>query len=412
MRTDVQVSAQRLALLGTMAAAAWALSQLLKRPFRNRQLAFAAGPTPKASSSACAVPEEAVSATQSAPRTPEVPLHGSFGGRPLSRETGARHKDPAWLATALLDAKFLFFIVAGRKAIAPLLQVDGQGKAAVVSIPWQKARLCADLGLDLNKVQSGEIGPVLLGERDGTQHFAILVADLPEERLKACEVADGAELLVASDLRSLLMSTSQSDLAIVGQALAKLRWHQTALFCGSCGAKTDSIEAGLKRACKACHARHYPRTNPTCIMLVRHPTDPKKVLLGRGKQMQPGMYSCLAGFLEISESVEEAIAREVMEEAGLTVDISKGVDLLGTQPWPISRMPSCDLMIAAEVTATTDKIVVNTDEMDDVSWFDHSQVMEMLSTPVGTPGKLSVPSEVAIANHLLQRWADRVTSRL
>ncbi|CAE8611570.1 unnamed protein product [Polarella glacialis] len=189
------------------------------------------------------------------------------------------------------------------------------------------------------------------------------------------------------------------------------------MFCGSCGHKTESIECGLKRRCtsSSCAARFYPRVNPACIMLVRHPTDLRKCLLGRSKGWPPGMWSCLAGFLEVSESLEDAIVREVSEEAGISVDIERGVDILGSQPWPIGRNQSCDLMIGRDsggvgVWAATAQIAVNVDEMEDIRWFDLSEVLEMLATPMGTVGKKNLPSQVAISHHLVRRWVDRLTA--
>ena len=99
-------------------------------------------------------------------------------------------------------------------------------------------------------------------------------------------------------------------------------WHRLNNYCGVCGSPMISVEAGGRRACTSCRNKAYPRIDPVVIALIYDPkTD--KCLLGRQKVYRPGMYSCLAGYIEQVETLEEATRREVKEESG--IDVSKGV---------------------------------------------------------------------------------------
>jgi NAD+ diphosphatase len=151
-------------------------------------------------------------------------------------------------------------------------------------------------------------------------------------------------------------------------------------------------EGGWKRLCPSCKTEHFPRTDPVAIMLVE---KGDKCLLGRQKQFPPGMYSCLAGFIEAAETIEDAVRREIFEEAGIRCT---DVNYYMTQPWPY---PS-SLMIGCSARATTDAITIDHAELEDARWFDRDEAALMLKRE--HPGGLAGPHPFAIAHHLLGRW--------
>ena len=152
--------------------------------------------------------------------------------------------------------------------------------------------------------------------------------------------------------------------------------------------------AGWRRDCDNCHAQHFPRTDPVVIMLV---TEGDRCLLGRQARFGKGMYSALAGFLEPGETIEEAVRREVREEAGIQVG---AVQYVASQPWPF---PS-SLMIGCMGTALSTHIILDRLELEDARWFTRSEAETMLA---GThPDGLGAPQPIAIAHHLLRYWVE------
>ena len=155
-------------------------------------------------------------------------------------------------------------------------------------------------------------------------------------------------------------------------------------------------EAGWKRACPSCGAEHFPRTDPVVIMLATHG---ERALLGRQKMFPRGMYSALAGFLEPGESIEEACARELKEEAGLTV---RQVTIHSSQPWPF---PS-QLMIGLIAETADDDAVADADELEAVIWVSREEARAMLDGGLKRDDQtLWAPPPMAIAHHLLKSWA-------
>ncbi len=189
------------------------------------------------------------------------------------------------------------------------------------------------------------------------------------------------------------------DLAIYGTARAMVGWHTRHRFCAACGAPTVLAKGGWQRSCTACRAEHFPRTDPVTIMTVEHDGA---LLLGRQPRFPPKRFSALAGFVEPGESLEEAVAREVFEEAGVRVG---AVAYVASQPWPF---PS-SLMIGCHATALTRAITVDRTELEDARWFTRDEVAEAMAAEArGEEGEaLIVPPRRAIAWHLLDRWLRR-----
>ena len=231
-------------------------------------------------------------------------------------------------------------------------------------------------------------GTIFLGLREGAAIFgmgisaAAVEALLPRNDVKV------------SELRGMAMQgvVPPEQLSAIAMAKSMVTWHQRHGFCANCGTRTAMKEGGWKRDCPNCKAEHFPRTDPVVIMLV---TSGDKVLLGRQKQFLPGMYSCLAGFVEAAETIEDAVRREIFEESGIRCT---DVTYYMTQPWPY---PS-SLMIGCTARATNEDIVVDHSELEDARWFSRAEATLMIKRE--HPDGLAGPHPFAIAHHLLGRW--------
>ncbi len=196
------------------------------------------------------------------------------------------------------------------------------------------------------------------------------------------------------EARGAAMLLGARDAAILGQAKAMIDWHQRHGFCARCGAATIVADAGYKRVCPSCNTEHFPRTDPVVIMLATHGDA---CLVGRGKQFPPGMFSALAGFVEPGETIEEAVRRELMEEAGVKTGC---VTYYATQPWPF---PS-SLMIGCFAQAENRDIKIDETELAEARWLERDLARQLL-TGNSVQG-LWVPPPIAIAHHLIKAWAE------
>ena len=192
----------------------------------------------------------------------------------------------------------------------------------------------------------------------------------------------------------ILSRMAPEDAAIWGAARSLIEWHNRHMFCGRCGAPTLLFRAGWGRRCTGCGLDHFPRIDPVVIMLAEYEG---RVLLGRQPQYPPDRYSALAGFIEPGESVEEAVAREISEEAGIAV---RNVRYVASQPWPFPGQ----LMIACIAEAQSDEVTLDTTELDGAMWVDRAGVRAALDGAPDAP--FLAPPPFAIANTLLKAWAD------
>jgi NAD+ diphosphatase len=192
-----------------------------------------------------------------------------------------------------------------------------------------------------------------------------------------------------------ILSTMRAEeAAIWGAARSLIEWHNRHLFCGRCGAGTRLFRAGWGRKCTGCGLDHFPRVDPVVIMLAEHQGC---VLVGRQPQYPPGRYSALAGFVEPGESIEEAVVREIREEAGL--DVTE-VRYVASQPWPFPGQ----LMIACIGKAASREIVLDTNELEHAIWVDRPGVAAALARDPDAP--FLAPPPFAIANTLLRAWLE------
>lgn len=222
-------------------------------------------------------------------------------------------------------------------------------------------------------------GAVLLGLLDGAPAFAA-----------ASEARSGAGE-GAIEARSAAMLCPPAEAAIIAQARSLLDWHARHPFCAACGAPTAMRRGGQIRTCPACRAEHYPRVDPVAIMLVTD--DAGRALLGRSARMPPGFVSALAGFVEPGESLEEAVRREVAEEAGVAVG---AVRYLASQPWPFGSQ----LMLGCLARATATTIRIDRHELEDAFWASRAEVAAALAGQ----GRFSLPPRLAIARALIDAW--------
>jgi NAD+ diphosphatase len=231
-------------------------------------------------------------------------------------------------------------------------------------------------------------GTIFLGLRDGGALFGMGISAAAVEKLMT------RDDVAVNELRGMAMSgaVSPDQLSAIAMAKSMVNWHQRHGFCANCGQRTAMKEGGWKRDCQSCKAEHFPRTDPVVIMLVTHGD---KCLLGRQARFLPGMYSCLAGFVEAAETIEDAVRREVFEESGIRCT---DVGYYMTQPWPY---PS-SLMIGCTARATNEDIVVDRVELEDARWFSRDEARQMITRT--HPDGLAGPHPFAIAHHLVSRW--------
>jgi len=231
-------------------------------------------------------------------------------------------------------------------------------------------------------------GTIFLGLRNGAAVFGMGISQA------AAETLINREDVAVTELRGMAMQgiVPSGELSAIAMAKSMVTWHQRHGYCANCGTRTAMKEGGWKRDCPNCKAEHFPRTDPVVIMLV---TSGEKCLLGRQKHFPQGMYSCLAGFVEAAETIEDAVCREILEESGISCT---DVGYYMTQPWPY---PS-SLMIGCTARALNEEIVVDHTELEDARWFTRDEVRLMLTRQ--HPDGLAGPHPFAIAHHLVGRW--------
>ncbi|MCI4677521.1 NAD(+) diphosphatase [Rhodoblastus acidophilus] len=310
-----------------------------------------------------------------------------FAGNTLDRLSELR-EDAARLAKLALapQARAVVFVQS-----MPVLRAEGETLAALHPLP--KARALGSI-----------LAEVLLG-RDATGPiFALLLPDeaaQAEAPLDAAAFIDQRRLVLPGrpelqihDLRSLAnkQALPREEIAVLAQAKSILHYHAHHRFCPRCGALTLSVHGGWRRDCPACDSRHFPRTDPVAIMMV---TDGDFCLLGRQMHFPEKMYSCLAGFVEGGETFEEAVRREVKEEAGILVG---AVRYVASQPWPFPA----SIMIGCEARALSREIVMDREELEDCRWFSRAEARAMIE---GRHDQgLFAPNPIAIAHTLLAHW--------
>jgi NAD+ diphosphatase len=288
----------------------------------------------------------------------------AFAGGPLDRADQVR-ADPERLAEIWADPRARIVVLEG---LDPVPAEGGLLETAIV-------------GPDAQVVDHA-----LLGLRpDGSPLFVSL---LPYPASEQAPTFPARVWQLAAQLQA-------EELAIYGGARSLADWHHRHQFCAKCGQPTAPIKAGWARRCGACAAEHFPRTDPVVIMLAEYDG---KVLVGRNGRFPPRRFSALAGFVEPGETIEEAVRRELFEEAGIRVG---RVDYLMSQPWPF---PS-QLMIACVAQAENDDLTLDTAEIVEAIWVSRADVVKAFAED--EDALFLPPSGIAVARHMLKLWLER-----
>ncbi len=287
-------------------------------------------------------------------------VNPGFTGSPLDRVDHIRNDVEAYNAL-LSDWRAR---VLGLDGLDPVIASEG-------GLQWQSM---ADIDV--------KVELILLGLSGGKPHFVPLVE------------AQGGTARSPTVWRALSLLPGE-EAAIYGTARSLIDWHNTHRYCGRCGGSTQLFRAGWGRKCSACDTEHFPRTDPVVIMIAEYEG---KALLGRQTAWPSGNYSALAGFLEPGESIEEAVRREIFEEAGITCG---AVRYLTSQPWPFG---GSQLMIACVADADSDQLTIDYSELEDAIWVTKEEARAALTD---APDKrFGAPPPFAIANTLLRRWVE------
>ena len=311
-----------------------------------------------------------------------MPKHSDVGAAPRYAYAGSNiERAAAWRGDEIKLASFSaslragFYLFAGDSV---LLKRDGEKLDPLFSAA--EANTCG---------QACEI--VFLGLLGEEPRFARALASASVESFSA-----RPDLKIV-DLRSIAVQglVAPEHLAPLAEAKALLGWHFKHGFCSNCGTPTTLTQAGWRRDCPSCKTEHFPRTDPVVIML---PIAGERCILGRSPRFPQTMWSCLAGFAEPGESIEEAVRREVHEEVGVSC---ARISYFASQPWPF---PS-SLMIGCHAEAVSDQLTIDTSEIEEARWFDREELQLMLTRK--HPQGLTTPPPIAIAHHIIRDFVER-----
>ncbi|HEX5997477.1 MAG TPA: NAD(+) diphosphatase [Jiangellales bacterium] len=292
-----------------------------------------------------------------------------YSGIAVDRVSG-RRGDLTWVADLLADPE---------TAVIPMWR-DQCLVAGGVPVRARQ-ELAADIG-------AAGADPVLLGLYGGHGVFAI---DLSEHSERDAIALAGADAV--ADTRSLVATLGPEECGLLAYARGILHWHRNQRFCGACGGSSEVREAGHLRRCCSCSKLLFPRLEPAVIVLVELPGNPNRCLLGRHRGSGPDRFSTLAGFVEIGESLEDAVRREVFEEAGVRVDT---VVYQGSQAWPFPA----GIMFGFRARAVSPEIDVDNAELLDARWFSAAELRARMADPA-TGGPYRVDS---IGRLLIENW--------
>jgi NAD+ diphosphatase len=265
-----------------------------------------------------------------------------YAGLGLDRATD-RREDPGWVAAQVAD---------GRARVWPMWR-DQCLVAGDPAVP---------VAVPVGEVDSGEL--VLLGVGDGGPEFALDRSELELGDALAEVGADGV-----ADVRALFGGLPAELAGMLAYARGLLYWNRQQRFCGRCGAAAEARHGGHLRVCGSenCGALLFPRIAPAVIVLVETVTRPRRCLLARHAGSAVGGYSLLAGFVEIGESLEDAVAREILEEVGVTV---RDVRYVGSQPFPFPA----GLMVGFRAAAADEAVTVDGREILEARWFSREEL--------------------------------------
>jgi NAD+ diphosphatase len=301
-------------------------------------------------------------------------FQNTFAGNPLDRASYRRAK-PEWIAEQLASPEALGVAIWNGK---PFVEPTKDGGMQIAYLP---AKMVAEL--------AG--GPERLLFMGLWKEAAVFAVDLEGPADPAAGPLQG--LGAFEDLRAVALRLPDTEAAIVATAKQMFEWRRRHPHCSVCGERSEAAEGGWKRKCPSCGAEHFPRTDPVVIMLAYHG---ERCMLGRQEAWPKGMFSALAGFLEPGETIEEACARELNEEAGLR---TRKVRYHSTQPWPY---PS-SLMIGLIAEVDDDEGAPDQTEISEIRWFTRDEARDLIA---GRLDGVAAPGKLAIAHQLIKAWVE------
>ncbi|WP_417409067.1 NAD(+) diphosphatase [Hoeflea sp.] len=298
----------------------------------------------------------------------------AFSSNRLDRRS--EHRTETELGDALKDPATRYFaITQGRLA----MRVNGEAVEGLLE------------ATDLAGMLPQDADAVLIGWTEADAARIAIPVGVPADDLP--------EPYKAIDTRSVYRQAlmDEETLGAFAQGTSLVSWALANRFCGACGGPMTPESGGYRRRCNACGHVAFPRTDPVAIMLtIDEASD--RCLLGRSPHFPPGMFSCLAGFIEPGETMEDAVRRETLEESGIKVG---RVRYHASQPWPMPH----SLMIGVYAEAKSLEIARDTAELEDCRWFDRAETEAMLANVLGED-KASAPPPGAIAHRLMRDWLD------
>src|SRR5215469_10281938 len=298
-----------------------------------------------------------------------------FAGNPLDR-VSERRRDAGWIASLLEEPTTRLIPL---RDLKPSIRNGGE-----MALDWQP------VGPWREVIAEGAT-LAFLGITEGCAHFVLDVTSADQPPDPAVE---------SIDVRTLAPLIAGAEAAILAEARSVVDWHGRHRFCAQCGTPSKVASGGWARHCPRCKAHHFPRVDPVVIMLA---VRGERALLGRGRRRPGTRFSCLAGYMEPGETLEDAVRREVREESGIRC---VRVRYLASQPWPF---PST-LMMGFLAEALTEEITVDPEELVEARWFERDEIRDMVArAAAGDPDPAtqvpSLPGPVAIAHQICRRWA-------
>lgn len=288
-----------------------------------------------------------------------------FAG-PYLQRTAHLREDPAWFQAALADSRSRALPVWNARSLVAAGDPPRAALLELTQIPAER-RNSTDL--------------ILLGQFGDSFCFAFDIESADPPQLQAAASFE--------DLRLIAAQLPAEEAGLLAYARAMVSWRRQHRFCGCCGAQTTPAKGGHVLICSnpACGKEQFPRIDPAIIVLV---SDGDRALLGRQAAWPPGRYSTIAGFVEPGESLEDAVAREVLEETGIAVD---DIEYHSSQPWPFPA----SLMLGFTAHALSREILRLDQELEDARWFSRADLAS---------GSVLLPPRQSISYRLIEHWYD------
>lgn len=298
----------------------------------------------------------------------------AFSGNPLDR-AGDLRNDDVWLSAQRRHPDAMAMVMwEGRTLIEPF--EDGE------RVVW------LSLGHALDMVRDRDL---FLGLWKDVPVYAVEFEGSIDPTTGPCQGM--GRFVEMREAATVLIGT---EAAMAAEAKGLFDWRRRHGFCAACGKASEQSSGGWRRVCPSCGTEHYPRVDPVTIMLpVYNGGDEPVCLLGRQAQWEKGRHSALAGFMEPGESIEEACAREVREEAGLRVT---GVRYHSSQPWPFPAQ----LMIGLIAEVSDNNAAPDQTELEAVIWLTRKEAQAVIE---GRHPTVKAPPPYAIAHQLIRVWA-------